>query len=557
MLTAGITYIVAVGVATNTNFGQLTLNVDFLSSQCMSSTALFVGANAFTVSATGVTLSYGAGVCGASAKTVYNANFFFFNPSTTAYYRFGDCGTATLDTVIAVQMGCDASTVLSCADDTAGCSAGTSTTRYLYLAASRLYYIAVGAATAGGTGSGTLTVEQWSFDCVSSATAISLGNTSITHTATGLDVTYPAGTPCSTAQRRISYDAKYYSFTPAATGYYRFNTCDRTNFATFITMQTGCAPSTAFICSVGNCGSSQSITTYQLLTGGTTYYIVAGAPTPGVMGSGTLSLERLVGTCDNPAPAVEGENPFALSLEGTDASFPWPNICNTFFQSNRFFFTFTPTLTTTYNLNFCARATFQTVLSLQTGCDQSTILQCNHKYKVDGDFALGCNDFYGSSFIAANLTAGNQYLIVIGSTDYRITGTGNLLIDAPIRFVCIYVCACMCVWTCARSLLWRDANVHVHGWKSGVGLRRVPFMHAVYLASTTLPPFLKTQVETPHVDANVHAHGGTQPEANKEPHFSTHPKPDRLFRAERKLRSCRCILSGGEPLHHSSQRSRI
>lgn len=427
-LTAATTYYIAVGSPTGGS-GPLTLNVDLYTSQCTNAVPpLSVGANAFTITATGTTLSYGANVCGASVTTMYNANYRSFTPSTTTYYRFGSSAT-TLGVILVVQTGCDTSTALR-STDTAACSTGTSSpTRYLYLEAGRTYLIAIGAATAGDTGSGTLTVEQWNFNCAASATAISLGNTAITQTATGLDISYPAGT-CASAQSTVSYDAKYYSFTPSVTGLYRFFSCDQTNFATFVVWQTACAPSSAMTCGIGNCGSSslQSISGYLTMTGGVTVYLTVGSPTPGVTGSGTLSIQQLTGTCANPVPAVEGgNNPFALSPEGTDAFF-YPITCNgSLSQTNQFFFSFTPPVTTAWRFSLCNRANFQTVLTIQTGCDTSSILACSFKNPT-----YCSQQYFGNSYIEYfALTAGTQYLIVVGATDLGITGTGNLLIERP------------------------------------------------------------------------------------------------------------------------------
>lgn len=361
-LNAGTTYLITIGSRNPNGFiDKVNFNVDLFTSQCINAAAISVGANAFAISATAVTLSYGANVCGASATTLYNAAYRSFTPSINSYYRFSS-SAATLGVIFVVQTGCDTSTALRL-QDTAGCSAGASSpTRYLWLSAGRTYLIPIGAATAGETGSGTLTVEQWNFDCAASATAITLGNTAITQMATGLDVNYPAGT-CAGDRSTVSFDSKYYSFTPAETGLFRFVTCDRTTFATFVAWQSACAPSTAWTCAVGNCGASQSISTYQTLTGGVTYDIVVGSPTPGITGSGTLTLEQLSGTCANPAPTVEGDNPFALTLEGTDVYFP--NLCDgAFFQTNQFFFTFMATETTAWRFSLCNRANFQTVLSL-------------------------------------------------------------------------------------------------------------------------------------------------------------------------------------------------
>ena len=130
---------------------------------CAAAVTISDGVNAYNNAGATVDMDY-TGLCDMGAfgtETNFNTVWFKWTATTTDTYTFSTCGTAGgVDTRLSAQTGCDASTVVACNDDGAGCATFSS---LMTLSATQgtLYYIAVGvysATTTGGAGTMSIAV---------------------------------------------------------------------------------------------------------------------------------------------------------------------------------------------------------------------------------------------------------------------------------------------------------------------------------------------------------------------------------------------------------------
>jgi hypothetical protein len=130
---------------------------------CAAAEIISDGVNAYNNAGATVDMDY-TGLCDMGqfgTETNFNTVWFQWTATTTDTYTFSTCGTAGgVDTRLSAQTGCDASTVVACNDDGAGC-ANFSSLMTLSASAGTVYYIAVGvfsATTTGGAGTMSIAV---------------------------------------------------------------------------------------------------------------------------------------------------------------------------------------------------------------------------------------------------------------------------------------------------------------------------------------------------------------------------------------------------------------
>ena len=130
---------------------------------CAAAVTISDGVNAYNNAGATVDMDY-TGLCDMGqfgTDTNFNTVWFKWTATTTDTYTFSTCNTAGgVDTRLSAQTGCDASTVVACNDDGAGCATFSS---LMTLSATQgtLYYIAVGvysATTTGGAGTMSIAV---------------------------------------------------------------------------------------------------------------------------------------------------------------------------------------------------------------------------------------------------------------------------------------------------------------------------------------------------------------------------------------------------------------
>jgi hypothetical protein len=131
---------------------------------CSSVRTAIVGPNLFLSQNTGAVLDM-TGFCdpGPSGDDrIYNTNYFAFTAPQSGTYSLSTCQFASFDTKLAVMTACgNASAILACNDDGAGCFSGTtSLVSGVDLQAGATYFVAVGGASPGSAaGSLLLSIE--------------------------------------------------------------------------------------------------------------------------------------------------------------------------------------------------------------------------------------------------------------------------------------------------------------------------------------------------------------------------------------------------------------
>jgi V8-like Glu-specific endopeptidase len=187
----------------------------------------------------------------------------------------------------------------------------------------------------------------------------------------------------------------WYRFQSNCAGTFRFSTCGTTSFDTVLSFHSACGGA-QIACLDDFCGLQTQL---DLVAAANTPYWVRVAGFDGTRGAFTLNVTSLNTTppandsCASPQViglgAVSGTNVCATTDAVTTCGF------NT---QNDVWYSFTPSCTGTHSFDTCGPRTFDTVLSVLSGCGTSPI---------------ACNDDFCdlSSTVSATLTAGTPYLI--------------------------------------------------------------------------------------------------------------------------------------------------
>ena len=221
---------------------------------------------------------------------------------------------------------------------------------------------------------------------------------------------------------------RWYSFTPATSGNYRFETCG-SNFDTVITLFEGCgggelACNNDFITGpLTGCASSRSRIASAALNAGTSYRIRIAAPGAAFLGATNvmnLSISAAPApaandSCSTATAAIVGVNPFDL----TEATNDFVASCSAAL-SRDVWFVYSQPANGQIRISTCG-TTLNTVLSVIDSCN---------------GFEFACNDNAGvtgctNQSIINNFTvfAGVPIYIRVGTNSVNTVGTGNVTIE--------------------------------------------------------------------------------------------------------------------------------
>jgi hypothetical protein len=221
---------------------------------------------------------------------------------------------------------------------------------------------------------------------------------------------------------------RWYAFTPATSGNYRFETCGA-NFDTVITLFDGCG-GFEVACNndyttgpVSGCTNSRSRIASVALNAGQSYRIRLAAPSAAFL-SATSQFNLTIAaapaaaandSCSNAAVAVLGPNAFDL----LEASHEFAPSCNAS-AARDVWFVFQAPAQGLYKFSTCG-TTLNTVLSLYDACGGSEF-GCNDNAGITGCSNQSIIDNYG-------LSANALVYIRVGANNTGVTGVGNVTIE--------------------------------------------------------------------------------------------------------------------------------
>lgn len=219
----------------------------------------------------------------------------------------------------------------------------------------------------------------------------------------------------------------WWSFTATETAIHTFETCGSgPSFDSGIDLWDNCPAKGGVVLACNDdgfvCQSFASSVSHPLVAGQTVLVRVGGWQGA----SGTADLRIRAGCCGGACDACDEPTVVGLGAnEFTNVSTLcyFEDGCGLFsgFTSNVNFYQFTPPQTGSYSISTCDSAPFDTVISVRTGCNGTT-LACN-----DNAAFTQCNE--GTSRIASvALQGGQPYIITIGGNEFFGLGTGTLTI---------------------------------------------------------------------------------------------------------------------------------
>ena len=404
-----------------------------MAQDCATAPAAVVGANTFDTTSSALDFLMPAGGGCAAAHTIYKVAFFTFTADLSGSYTFATCGGATYDTRIAILNTCDpANGVVGCNDDSCGLQSSSAAT----LVAGTTYKVVVGGFGATNFGPGTLTITAPSGGggggggggC-DNPTALLLGDNQFANTASGTTIDMTGY--CTMQFTPQFYNTNYYSFTPAASGSYRFSMCGTATFDTKIAVMNTCDPAGGVLAcnddGAGCAGFSSLIPAVDLVAGTTYKVAIGGYAATTAAGSGTLTISLNGGGggggCKGAGALNLGLNSFSTVgvtnvVDLTGQCDPGPFGDDLIY--NAAYFTFTPATSDIFQISTCNIAPFDTRLAVMNTC-------------VPTDGVLACNDDgpntcanFSSRIDAVALEAGVTYYIVIGGYSAADSGSGQV-----------------------------------------------------------------------------------------------------------------------------------
>lgn len=349
--------------------------------------------------------------------------------------RISTCGTASLDTRLAVYLGCSGSTI-ACNDDFGGCSGFTSRIDLLS-DGSTSYRIRLGGYDSAGTGSVSFSVRpQLANDDCSGALPIYAGNTAFS-TEDATNSAPPLDPLCEEGYGLAFVKDVWFRYTAIASGQVAVSTCTSADFDTRLAAYSACGGQ-LLACNddTTGCTGLTSRMTFTV-TAGSTYLLRVGGHAGG--GAGTISIVSggsgggapTNDTCATalPVPPTGGSVAFDSSLAVSDAPTSTSGNCTGSGFYNDVWFSWTPATRGNATISTCAGAQFDTRMELWSGCPGS------------GGSVLACNDDYcgNLSSMSAAVECGSTYLVRIGSYSSSAFGTGILTI-APGSAECAGQC---------------------------------------------------------------------------------------------------------------------
>ena len=338
--------------------------------------------------------------------------------------RISTCGTASLDTRLAVYLGCSGSTV-ACNDDFTGCSGFTSRVDLLS-DGNTSYRIRLGGYDSAGTGTISFAViPQLANDECSGALPISPGTTTFS-TEDATTSTPPLSSLCEEGFGLSFVKDVWYRYQANASGQVVVSTCSSAEFDTRLAAYSSCN-GTLIACNDDTTGCT-SLTSRMTFTAsaGSTYLLRVGGHTGG--GTGTISLVAggtgggapTNDTCTTAltVPPTGGSVNFDSSLAVSDAPTSSSGTCAGSGFFNDVWFSWTPATRGNATISTCAGAQFDTRMELWTGCPGT------------GGSVIACNDDYCGNLSAMTVAVecGTPYMVRIGSYSASAFGPGILTV---------------------------------------------------------------------------------------------------------------------------------
>lgn len=265
--------------------------------ECIAATLISTGSSAFdSTNATNSPVAL-PGACDEGSGTAIVKDVWFQTLATcTGTMTVTTCGTVGFDTRLAAYASACPTTgspVLACDDNTAGCANNTSSMTFNVTSGS-LYYIRLGGASAGGTGTITVScapiiVPPANDECTS-ATLVNAGATNFdTTNASDSPVALPAA--CNEGGGTAIAKDVWYIFVSPCSGNVTVSTCGTAGFDTRIAAYASCpiSGSAAVACddNTAGCSNNTSSMTFAASTN-QVFYLRVGGATAG--GAGTLNI---------------------------------------------------------------------------------------------------------------------------------------------------------------------------------------------------------------------------------------------------------------------------
>ncbi len=283
-----------------------------------------------------------------------------------------------------------------------------------------------GCANCGGGGGGDPPAND---NCDAAAT-VALGDHPFDSTGATTDGNNPTDAVCGAFGAGFFNDV-WFSFTAATADNFTASTCNQASFDTRIDILDGCG-GTLLACNDDGdgCAGFSSLVTFPALAGQTVLIRVGGYGAAD-SGTGTLSITAEGGggggggtpglTCADAIVIASGDT--AFNRAGATEDLDYTGTCDmgqfgTDTNFNVIWHSFSPTQSGTYTVSTCNTANHDTRLSVQTGCEASTVIACN-------DDGAGCATY--TSMLTFDAVCDQTYYIMVGG--YSATtalGTGTM-----------------------------------------------------------------------------------------------------------------------------------
>ncbi|MDE0959501.1 MAG: hypothetical protein OSB09_01845 [Planctomycetota bacterium] len=445
--------------------------------ECSTAIALIEGANAVdnTTMTTG-TDPISEAQCPGSFLGVFSQDAWYsFTPTASGSMDVSTCDSISFDSDLAVYVGaCGALDQIACNGDGSSCGAFTSLITGVPVTAGVEYLVRMGSWDATQSGTGTLTITVGGGgpvtenctngtdddgdgmidcadpdcsanpacggggggsgdECADPLTAVEGANPVDTTAMTNSADPYNDAQCVGTSLGDMGSDA-WYLFTANTTGTTTVSTCDSIDFDSDIVVYEGSCGALTQIACIGDSPACIGFTsTLDVgMTAGNSYYIRVGSWLNGDSGTGTLNITVGGGgggggagdECADPLTVVEGANPINTTAMTTSAE-PYSDAqCFGSFlgdMASDGWYQFTATTTGITTISTCDAIDFDSDLVVYQGtCGALDQIACN------GD-GPACTAY--TSSLDVGMTAGNTYMIRVGSWAIGTSGTGTLTIS--------------------------------------------------------------------------------------------------------------------------------
>jgi hypothetical protein len=288
-----------------------------------------------------------------------------------------------------------------------------------------------GCANCGGGGGGNPPAN----DNCADAQSVGVGNHPFDTNGATTDGNNPTDASCGAFGATFFNDV-WFAFTAPAAGNFTASTCGLTTLDTRIDVLDGCGGNLIACNDDGaGCANLTSLVTFPA-TAGQVVLIRLGAYAATGFGTGTLSITDEGGgggggggggsglSCAEAIAIETGATTF--SRVGATQDMDYTGVCDmgqfgTDTNFNVVWHTFAPTQSGTYTVTTCNSANHDTRLSVQSGCEASTVIACN-------DDATGCANF--TSTLTFTAVCGTEYYILVGGYSETTTlGTGTMTVS--------------------------------------------------------------------------------------------------------------------------------